>query len=898
MSHKKRKHPTNRLYQPLAIASLIAGGVLQPLYPVLALTAADVSITNKASASFTDPNDSTKTITVESNEVSIKVAPVGGLTNVWSDFKDKTGTNGSVEADDVLYFDFKVTNTGNYTTDIYVPGTKNDNGRKIDTTELGLTNFVMTDTPDGSAATTAAGFDTANGGGLPTNNIFYSKDNGANWSLLPADGIVTDVAQDQDVIVRVVGKAPSTVPAGDRRIQVRLGNTGDVKRSDFADTVDTTTTQNIADNSPDTGLEPDDVRSVAGTTIPVNGQREAAAASPNSIAFGTSSESLALATVRKTLDSSNAGSTTTKTDDTLTYKLSLEVQSSTSVSGITPGRLEGTTIKLSTGDAERILVSDTIPDGAELQSVDFSNLPTGWQVVYSTDDPASSDAVVSTGRTAATWTVIATNDATVLKTAKRIGFVYTGSLDAGYNIESLGKKLGFTVNTSKVTNQTQINNIAQVFGQTENESTNKIVYDESGDGNFNNYTDAGVAPTSNYDPATNSGQGSGIADPTNGVDTGNINSGLDTSGTSTVQGGEVNVYSFVITSSSILNGPLNTPGAVNTNDNDDFTSKSVSVPNNTDVSGAGTIPTVDPGTIRFTNTVRNPDSNSPLNNVTIQPILASEADSIVAGLHGEDTDIPDGTTVTIKFGSQEATYTYTDTSGVKSWLLGSVSHVNIGTLEKLTDPSNPGDAQKDYTVEITAPDGSPILKKYPISLVAFPDNGNNGYDTEDIRNVTVNQVYTGFMQVKKEARILKDSTTAINPTTGADIANPTASDGWATTFASTVKIQPGWFIEYRITYTNLAQAPLSSGSGNVALTATNFKVTEDGNVPGGNNWAAYTSHQKNTVADLGSVTYTSSSASTTTVDPSDNESVVKYENETGDIAPSVSQKFQFRRKLN
>jgi hypothetical protein len=175
-------------------------------------------------------------------------------------------------------------------------------------------------------------------------------------------------------------------------------------------------------------------------------------------------------------------------------------------------------------------------------------------------------------------------------------------------------------------------------------------------------------------------------------------------------------------------------------------------------------------------------------------------------------------------------------------------------------------------------------------MVAFPDDnpGNKlGYTNELTNNITLDRVYTGYMKLVKEARILSaDKNTII--------------EDWTvgTSGLLTKKAAPGQFIEYRISYQNISTA--ANGSGNTILNAKNFKLIEDGTGANAgsatNNWAISTLHQQNTLASQGTVNYFSGAGALVgTTDQADGNDVGKYENIVPLIAPAGQGTFQFRR---
>jgi hypothetical protein len=108
MSKKRRNDRLNPLYRPLVLATLMAGGILQPLMPVLAAgVAAGTGISNTATATYKD--DSNNSFNATSNTVTVTVAEIAGLLAASSGVTDVDG--GAVEAGDTLEYLFTVTNS-------------------------------------------------------------------------------------------------------------------------------------------------------------------------------------------------------------------------------------------------------------------------------------------------------------------------------------------------------------------------------------------------------------------------------------------------------------------------------------------------------------------------------------------------------------------------------------------------------------------------------------------------------------------------------------------------------------------------------------------------------------------------------------------------------------------
>ncbi len=596
---KKSLKNRSKCYQSLVATALLTGSLFQFLAPVLAEgTTAGTSISNTATATYEDPNNPGTTINATSNTVTVTVAEVAGITVSASGVTDNNG--GTAGVNDLLTYNYTLTNVGNDPTRFHIPN-------QATTTGPGTVSGLL------PGATTSG-------------QLQYSTDGGTTWTNVAPGGVDTpSVPVGGTVLVRV----PVTVQPGAQTndiITVTLGNTPGNAQNQLRnpDGGDVYTVDN-ADGSPN---------EVAG--VPVNGTREASAT--EQIKVGSSIKTYALATVLKTRSAYNNAGTAAITDDKLTYGLSLRVESNDPTGqGITPAALTGTSINVDGSPINRILISDAIPAGTDLAAAPTP--PPGWQTVYTTS-PISTDA------NTASWT---TTVPASLASVTRVGFINNPatitSIAPGTTVNGFSIQLAVELTaTSPLT----IANIAQLFGQTP--GTNAPVYDESGDQNPSNYdgsvgsmtpplgTDANTDGVPDILPPANVDDGY-IDDPTNpetGVDTGNNNSGVGT-------GGEANVFTVQTpVASAILNGPQNAPDATGPSGltNDDFTNKSSLVP-------AGTTPgsTIDPQSVGFTNTIRNSGTNP--GTITLVPTPPTNI-----------ADLPDNTKVTITYNSQSAVYNY------------------------------------------------------------------------------------------------------------------------------------------------------------------------------------------------------------------------------------------------
>lgn len=103
-------------YRSLVAGLFIAGGVFQLVTPVLAAPAANTTISNTATASYTDPSTGT-TLSATSNTVTVTVAEVAGID------VSAVNTPGSAQPGGTLNYDFRITNTGNDPTRFVLPST-------------------------------------------------------------------------------------------------------------------------------------------------------------------------------------------------------------------------------------------------------------------------------------------------------------------------------------------------------------------------------------------------------------------------------------------------------------------------------------------------------------------------------------------------------------------------------------------------------------------------------------------------------------------------------------------------------------------------------------------------------------------------------------------------------
>jgi hypothetical protein len=883
-NNPKSRKSKKKLSRQMAVVALLSAGILQPVLPVLALgTAGGTDIKNTATATFDNPNGGTTTVT--SNEVTIKVAEVAGVAVANAGFTDVNGS--SVTTDDILYYDFKITNTGNDSTAFYLPAPNISGGSIVpDGTTVGSTtingytiinqNGTVADikvTATGEATNTVAGLD--NGG--------YVK-------------------ADEYIIVRVAVKVTAT--ALNAPITVTLGDGNDVAENVNSEvrTIDALSTLTTT---------PAGEGNLAGA--PVNLEQEGTAT--NTVNIGVVPNYKSFATILKTNPTPVVtNNVTTAADDVIQYGLQLKVNSSAPVgsTGYTAVDLQPVeSVKFSaskTGsspsDKNVVIMSDAIPANTRLAvSTDpgYSApvVPTDssgglWKVWYAYN--TATNNVAGNSPLEDIWTDQAPANATEAATVKRIAFVKEGAVAKG-TTTTVGT---FNVVTSGMTASGTVYNIAQVVGQSETGAGKTLVYDESGDPDPSNFEGSAAGATSDLTLTTFN-----AATTVTGIVTDTTSPNNDPGGNNgTGVGGENTVVSIgAPVAAGLLTGPANAPGAAGPTDNqDDFTNKTTD-----GISGAqfnSVALTADPAAITFSNSVA---SSSTLNNVVLRPIdptTAAGVDAVSANnaSYGSCATLPNGTTVEIgaTVNGVARTALYTLAGGGTASCAFSLTSSKTGTS---TDPTPTpiifstftGGVSVGYTVKVDLPQaGTNSLQGYAIPIAAYVEGdgvGQTGYgdlnlsgNQDQSPNVTINRLYTGFIKVNKAVRILDtDGSTELMAFTD----NPS------------VQPKPGQILEYRITYENIATAP-PAGSGSVSLSAGNFKVVEDGRASV-NTWGLTTTHVlTKVVASNGTTSYYDSDITVASPAPGVAEATSNtgYVNTVGTIAPASSGNFKFQRKLN
>ncbi|MDJ0617794.1 MAG: hypothetical protein QNJ63_13810 [Calothrix sp. MO_192.B10] len=857
----------SRVYRSLVATAFITSGVFQFVAPALADgTAAGTEIKNTATATYQDPNNPNETLNATSNEVVITIAEVAGVTVTanGTEFQADNGSDGTGAADgtinngDVIYYNYTVKNVGNDPTKIRIPNQPQIQG-----------NGVLEPVPDTAATPVNAA-------------VQISYDGGTNWVAVDNGNFTTNsIPANGSVLVRVAVKV--TGAANEDVISLQLGNTPSGNDQNIS--------RNDTPNDVYTVDNPDgDPGETAG--VPVNGTREASAT--QEVTVDSNLINYSLATVLKTRGNQTSTGAAGPQDDTIDYELSLRVEGNdVTGNGLTPSALEGTTINVDGTDGKYILISDAIPKDTELAAAP-TNVPNGWEAVY-TEDAVTTDAHK------AAWKKFSTTAPASLGAVKRVGFIKTGSVNTNTTVSGFNIQLKVTSAAATV----DVANIAQLFGSSPN---NNPVYDESGDQTPSNYNgtnfpgdgaDDDILPDVPTAPDTfipDADVDDGYIDDPSSIPNGDVDTGNNNEGTANDGNGEINLIQITTPAAvSVLNGPKDKPAAESEGDNNkDFTNQSALIP-------AGTAPgsTINPDGVGFNNTVRNTGGTDA--NISLIPTPPETA-----------TDLPDDTLVTISSGSLSAVYKYQDDgAGGKEFAFQS----GVGTVDgnpiSATNPvridnvaSNPGgDTTKDapYAVEVDLPDGTKLstdddmLRGFPVPITAYVEDGTTaGFQSgEDPNNITIDQVYTGYLKLVKESAIVPD-------------------DGSQPTFDSNPKTPaPGDKIAYKITAKNISEP--QNGTDNIILDAQNVTITEDGtnkNYGGSNNWALDndnntfmdTTHVNGAIgADGGEVEFYTgeleppNKPQTNTEQPEITMYVVKYLNVV--IGPGQEKVFTFQREV-
>jgi hypothetical protein len=843
----------NSSHRHLLAVSLAAASAFYSIAPVFADgTAAGTPIKNTATGTF---SDGTTTYNTTSNTVTIEVSEIAGIS-----VAAQPPSNASPNANDTVYVEFLITNTGNDPTQFFIP----QDATLSNPTAFSQNGPIQIVEVNGTALAPAAFIDVVAGNGFTDGNTTGNLLGATPGSLAanPGTGTVGTIK------IRVPIKVSPTAIAGSS-LTVSLGETNPANSNNLtqvAGTKDLFTVDN-----------PNSIGGETNTTAPSNGIREAMA---TSLPITVNARLQAFAAVLKAVSGYNTNATPNiLTDDTIGYKLALRVENPTTPpTGLVTSDLYGTAINVNTSTATPyILVSDVIPPGLELSTTTPPTGPANWTPVYTTTS-------LSISAHNAAW--VTANPGTGVT---RVGFVYntTANGPIAKGTAGVGTTVsGFNLTMTPTATFTggQIANIAQVFGQSQPgpvvpDSSTQLVYDESGDQTSNNgLNGTNPDPTNGGASNTTGGITDGVADPTKdgrdpgtGNDPTNIgttNIGPDTgvgSGTSTL-GGEDTILTIAATP---LNGPNNLPGATGpTGTNDDFTHKSIVVPADKDpdvkLTDLETTPIV------FTNTVQNTSATPQL--ISLLPTPPAVA-----------TALPSGTKVTLSDGTKTAVYIYN--AGVFTFeATGSVGTTATVPLQLNVTAGATNTA--NYTTTIDLPGNVAQLQEFPVPIIAFIDTiAPVGDPTDEPSNITINRVYTNYLSLLKEAQILE-----VNPITGAtSVVLPFTKDQALLGPAAL----PGRIIEYQITYKNIA-TPAAGTS--LSLPANNLIITEQGISALGNNWATSTIDPQYPANPLGSATDTNNGDIVVTKGGSP-EDITAYQNTVPSVPPGITGKFTFQRKI-
>jgi uncharacterized repeat protein (TIGR01451 family) len=273
-----------RRYSQILLASLLFSASLIPLLPALAdqnTPAAGTTIENQATAEFTDSADTSATppsIKIVSDIVKVTVAEVAGIT-----IGNAPTITGLAYRGSKVYVDFKVYNSGNDPTKIFIPGKPSVaklNGVDILAANIGAIKVIGYTTV--AAGTTPTETYTAISTGNTVNSSGSSTGDLTGLTVAPSGGgpIVApggSIPAGAYITVRVEITVPTTATNG-QVINITLGNTGgtDLNNQDYSAATptandlytqdNTTTTFGDIDGNPLNGIR----EASKSTTITVN----------------------------------------------------------------------------------------------------------------------------------------------------------------------------------------------------------------------------------------------------------------------------------------------------------------------------------------------------------------------------------------------------------------------------------------------------------------------------------------------------------------------------------------------------------------------------------------------------------------------------------------------------
>jgi hypothetical protein len=858
------KTSNNARLRRALVTTLVMGTSLH-MAPVWADgTPAGVPITNKATATFTDGTTDPLTgqptaYATTSNEVVITVSEVAGIA-----LAAQTPANQSPIAGATTTVDFVITNTGNDPTQFFIPDLATLSNGAF--SQVGTTQIVA-----------------VNGINLPANALITVPNGGGATGTLLGAGPGSFKAADPiagtpagTVTIRVtIQVAPGTPDT--TSTTVTIGNTATASATPQNDTRNSDRAPNIGTKDIYTfdNTAASAVTGEGNAIAPNNGVRESMV---TSLPITVGARPQAFAAVLKSVSAyTNNNTPNNPNDDTLTYGLSLRVDNpNPAPAGLTPSDLYGTVLNGLSATGRYVLISDSIPVGLQLAAANPSATAANWTPVYST--------TIGGSPLAATWSFTRPGAGIT-----RVGFVYDTTANAPIpkSVGATGTPItGFTIVTTPTAAFTggTIANIAQAFGQSGvgpslPGTPTQIVYDESGDQTSNNGLD-GSNPDDPLLPAGGGGITPGVADPVkDGSDPGNNTGGDAGPGSGTnPKGGEDNIFTIAATP---LNGPAGQPGATGpTNNNDDFTNKSIIIPAGIDPATPLTDAQTTPKT--FDNTVQNTSGST-------QVISLLPTPPAIPG------DLPTGTKVTIVGPTSTATYIYNGTAFVfDPTATTNTGGTSVSVPVRLTIPAG-GTANYQTIVDLPGSTaGTPILQfqNFPVPITAFIDGGttpNGLFETTEPNNITINRLYTNYLRLLKEARILEANGTPVTGTAG-NFGSDTAAQ-----VALSAAAIPGRIIEYRITYSNVS---ITGGTGSATLPANNLVITENGSA-GGNTWGINTLDPKyQTLPLVGSAIDTIGPLGTITIVTGGTPvNITEYKSTVPSVLPGATGTFTFQRQI-
>lgn len=212
----RRKKSWKQCYlRPLLSAALLSTWML----PAIADgTAAGTTIENTAYGSFENPSDPGTEIPIESNTVTLTIAEVAGI-DVTGQLAEEAPSgvanagpsqgDGVISSEDVIYFTYRITNTGNDQTQFFLPeAPANVINGSFDITTTGPIEIISYN--DGTTTTSVSANVPA--GGANTSTLIPAQNDGS----IPVGGYIE---------VRVPIKADAGLDVTSDQITVTLGNT-------------------------------------------------------------------------------------------------------------------------------------------------------------------------------------------------------------------------------------------------------------------------------------------------------------------------------------------------------------------------------------------------------------------------------------------------------------------------------------------------------------------------------------------------------------------------------------------------------------------------------------------------------------------------------------------------